>query len=52
MLIQKSPNIVSRSEIIETIWGESGLFESDGKLDVHISNIRTKLGKDFITTVK
>lgn len=52
MLIQKCPNIVSRSEIIETIWGESWLFESDGKLDVHISNIRSKLGKDFITTVK
>ncbi|MDP5039186.1 MAG: response regulator transcription factor [Candidatus Gracilibacteria bacterium] len=52
ILIKNSPNIVSRSEIIESIWGESALFESDGKLDVHISNIRSKLGKDFISTVK
>jgi DNA-binding response OmpR family regulator len=43
---------ISRTEIIEEIWWWDSLFEWDGKLDVYISGIRKKLGKDFITTVK
>lgn len=43
---------ISRTEIIEEIrWGED-IFWNDGKLDVYISNLRKKLGKNFITTVK
>lgn len=45
--------VVSRSEIIETLWGEASLFEGgDNKLDVYISNLRAKLGKESIKTVK
>ncbi len=43
---------ISRTQIIEEIWGEEGLFTSDGKLDVYISNLRTKLWKDLIKTIK
>ncbi len=43
---------ISRTEIIEELrWGDS-LFEWDGKLDVYISNIRKKLWKNLIETVK
>jgi DNA-binding response OmpR family regulator len=43
---------VTRTELIEYIWWESGLFESDSKLDVYISNLRKKLWKTIIETVK
>lgn len=45
-------NITTRNEIIENIWWESALFDSDSKLDVYISTLRQKLSKDFIKTQK
>jgi DNA-binding response OmpR family regulator len=43
---------ISRTDIIEEVrWGEN-MRECDGKLDVYISTIRRKLGKDIIETVK
>jgi len=51
-LISRWDRVVSRSDIIEYLWGGEHLFEWDNKLDVYISNIRSKLGKKFITTVK
>lgn len=41
----------SRSNIVEEIWWDD-LFSSDGKLDVYISNIRKKLWKYVIKTIK
>jgi len=43
---------ISRTDIIQEVWGWDSLFEWDGKLDVYISGIRKKLGKDLIETVK
>ena len=43
---------ISRTDIIQEIWWWDSLFEWDWKLDVYISNIRKKLGKDLIETVK
>jgi two-component system response regulator VanR len=43
---------VSRTDIIDYIWWWNSLFEWDNKLDVYISNIRKKLWKDFIKTLK
>jgi len=43
---------VSRADIIEDVWGWDALFERDDKLDVYISNIRRKLNKKLITTIK
>lgn len=52
-LYQEQERVVTRSDIIEYLWGENGLFEwGDNKLDVYISNIRSKLGKDIIRTIK
>ncbi|UFX83030.1 response regulator transcription factor [Candidatus Absconditicoccus praedator] len=42
---------VSRTDIIDYIWG-GDIFDNDNKLDVYISNIRRKLGKGIIKTVK
>lgn len=43
---------VSRSEIIDEIRGNDQIFEEDAKLDVYISNLRKKLGKSLIDTIK
>ena len=51
-LVWEQDRVVTRSDIIEHLWGESSLFEWDNKLDVYISNIRKKLGKDIVKTVK
>jgi len=44
--------VVSRSDIIEYLWWGDALFGWDNKLDVYISNIRSKLGKKFVKTIK
>jgi len=51
-LFENKNKFVSRWEIIEEIWWENALFESDWKLDVYISNIRSKFFKDIIKTSK
>lgn len=52
-LIEEKTSVVSRSSIIEHLWWEEALFEwGDNKLDVYISNLRSKLGKGIIKTVK
>jgi len=44
---------ITRTNLIENIWSwEDDLFTADNKLDVYISNIRRKLWKDIIKTVK
>jgi len=52
-LIQQKESVVSRSDIIEHLWWENALFEGgDNKLDVYISNLRSKLWKSIIKTIK
>lgn len=43
---------VSRTDIIDYIWGSDDVFFWDNNLDVYISSIRKKLTKDIITTIK
>lgn len=52
ILFESKHKVVSRTEIIEEIWWENAIFESDSKLDVYISMIRNKLEKDIIVTSK
>lgn len=52
LLYENKNKFVSRWEIIEEIWWENALFESDWKLDVYISNIRSKFWKDILKTSK
>lgn len=53
-LASKIWKISERSDIIEYIWGEDAVRDqkSDKKLDVYIANIRKKLWKDTIETIK
>lgn len=51
-LLSQRDQVVSRSDIIEYLWWWDALFWWDNKLDVYISNIRSKLGKQIIKTVK
>jgi DNA-binding response OmpR family regulator len=51
-LISLKDQVVSRSDIIEYLWWGDSLFDGDNKLDVYISNIRSKLWKQIIKTVK
>ena len=51
-LLERKGRSVSRTEIIEEIWGNDQIFEEDAKLDVYISNLRRKLGKTLIETIK
>ena len=43
---------LSRTDIIQEVCWWDSLFDDDGKLDVYISTLRRKLGKDIIETVK
>ncbi len=52
LLLQHKSNPVARTDIIEHLWWWDSLFEWDGKLDVYISNIRKKLSKNLIETIK
>ena len=52
-LLSNKWKIVSRTDLIEYVWWDN-LFDEkvDRKLDVYMANIRKKLGKDFIETIK
>lgn len=51
-LLERIDRSISRTEIIEEIRGNDQVFEEDAKLDVYISNLRRKLGKTLIETIK
>ncbi len=51
-LLDQKGRSISRTEIIEEIWGNDQIFEEDAKLDVYISTLRKKLGKTIIETIK
>ena len=51
-LLETPGRTVSRGDIVDAVrWGDA-LYESDGKLDVYIANLRKKLGKELIETIK
>jgi DNA-binding response OmpR family regulator len=52
MLIKHKGRTLSRTDIITELWGDDAIREADNKLDVYISTIRRKLGKEVIMTVK
>jgi DNA-binding response OmpR family regulator len=51
-LLERTGRSISRTEIIEEIRGNDQIFEENAKLDVYISNLRKKLGKTLIETIK
>jgi DNA-binding response OmpR family regulator len=52
MLMQNQWIAISRLDIIEEVWWGEAWFEEDWKLDVYLSTIRRKIGKDRIETIK
>lgn len=52
LLFENIGRSISRTWIIEEIRGNESIFEEDSKLDVYISNIRKKLWKNLIETIK
>jgi DNA-binding response OmpR family regulator len=51
-LLERKGRSISRTEIIDEVRGNDQIFEEDAKLDVYISNLRKKLGKTIIETIK
>lgn len=53
-LLENKWKIVERSDLLEYVWWEDSLWEkkNDKKLDVYIANIRKKLDKSLIETIK
>lgn len=45
-------SVVTRTDLIEYVWWGEDILSADGKLDVNISTIRSKLGKKIIKTIK
>jgi DNA-binding response OmpR family regulator len=51
-LLARDPGVVlSRAQLLETVWGEA-FADDDHLVDVHIANVRRKLGEGFIETVR
>ena len=43
LLVQTSPNLLSRAEILDSVWGDNE-YVLDRTVDVHITRLRKKLG--------
>ena len=51
MFVQEPDKIFTREEIYSIIWGEL-ILVGDRTLDVHVRNLRKKIGKENIQTYK
>jgi DNA-binding response OmpR family regulator len=44
--------VISRATIVDYVRGSEGMWQAENKVDVLISGMRKKLGKEVIETVK
>ena len=51
LMISSYPTVVSRENLIEKIWGYD-YFGDTRVIDAHMKNIRKKIKKDYIKTIK
>ena len=51
-LYENKSRVCTRTDLIEYVWWNDSVFDDDSKLDVYISNLRKKLDKKIIETVK
>ena len=51
LLVSDRSKIFTRQEIYHQIWGDD-IIVGDRTLDVHMNNLRKKIGKDIIITKK
>lgn len=52
LLIEEPGKVISRSDLVDYIRGGEWTYAFENKLDVLISGLRKKLGKDSIATIK
>jgi len=52
LLASKPKKVFSRDEIKELVWGEPSHGVRNRTIDVHIRNLRIKIGKEYIRTFK
>jgi DNA-binding response OmpR family regulator len=51
-VLARDPGVVlSRAQLLQTVWG-TAFVDDDHLVDVHIANVRRKLGEGFIETVR
>jgi len=46
LLVQKSPNVVNKNEILESVWDDVDLKQKEASLHNILSSLRNKLSKD------
>ncbi|WP_253208483.1 winged helix-turn-helix domain-containing protein [Streptomyces sp. YPW6] len=51
LLISEPETVMERQEIMATVWDENW-FGSTRTLDVHVGSLRSKLGNEWIETVR
>lgn len=51
-LIENAHQIVTRDQLLDSIWDHDGQFIDDNTLSVHISRLREKIGRNRIVTVR
>lgn len=51
-LLRARGRVVTRGQLLETIWDADGQFVDENTLSVHVSRLRDKLGRGTIRTVR
>lgn len=51
-LVKNRGTPVSRSDLVEYVWWWDAVWENTDKLDVYIANLRKKLSREMIQTIK
>ncbi|MEY3197890.1 MAG: hypothetical protein RL023_677 [Candidatus Parcubacteria bacterium] len=52
LLLENPGEVIARSTIVDFVRGSEGMWQAENKVDVLISGMRKKLGKEIIETVK
>lgn len=52
LLLENPGEVISRATIVDYVRGSEGMRQAENKVDVLISGMRKKLGKEIIETVK
>lgn len=50
--VRNSGRVLTRKQLLQSIWDDAGIFIDDNTLSVHISRLREKIGKQRIKTIR
>lgn len=51
-LLENPDQVLSRQQLLDSIWDQGGQFIDDNTLSVHVSRLREKIGKESIVTIR